>query len=219
MIIVRQWEEDALSRNKRFFWLKLKEDFFDEDAISWMLEQPKGKDYCIFYLKLCLMSLKKEGYLIRELNKTLCVPYDQGQLARLTMTDEDTVIVAMEILKKLELISISENGGIFLNQVPDMIGSETNKAEFMRKKRERDKLLAGNNVTQLLPKSYPEIEKETKKDKDTAASLPNGEAAEKDRKVDSPISAEKSIKNSDKQYVLMPEETKNLVETLKNSKK
>ena len=40
--------------NKKYYWLKLKEDFFEEDAISWIEEQEKGKEYCLFYLKLSL---------------------------------------------------------------------------------------------------------------------------------------------------------------------
>ena len=51
----------------KFYWLQLKEDFFDDDAISWLEEQqPKGKEYALFYLKLCLKSLKTNGILIKS---------------------------------------------------------------------------------------------------------------------------------------------------------
>ena len=40
--------------DKKYYWLKLKEDFFEEDTISWIEEQQNGKDYSLFYLKLCL---------------------------------------------------------------------------------------------------------------------------------------------------------------------
>ena len=35
---------------KRFHWLKLNENFFDEDAIEWLEEQENGKAYTLFYL-------------------------------------------------------------------------------------------------------------------------------------------------------------------------
>ncbi|MCU9815866.1 phage replisome organizer N-terminal domain-containing protein [Paraclostridium sp. AKS73] len=87
--------------NKKYYWLKLKEDFFEEDAISWIEEQENGKDYCLFYLKLCLKSLKTNGLLIRNVGSML-VPYDIKTLARVTNTEPDTVRVAMELFKKLD---------------------------------------------------------------------------------------------------------------------
>ena len=155
--------------NKKYYWLKLKEDFFEEDAISWIEEQEKGKDYCLFYLKLCLKSLKSNGLLIRNVGNML-VPYDPKTLAKITNTDIDTVRVAMDILTKIGLIQILENGEIFITQLQNMVGSETSKAQLMRNKRKKDKELiknSGNNVTPMLlscysneENRYTEIEKE-----------------------------------------------------------
>ena len=52
--------------NKRYYWLKLREDFFQDEAISWLEEQENGKLYSLFYLKLCLAFLRKDGLLERE---------------------------------------------------------------------------------------------------------------------------------------------------------
>ena len=42
-------------KETKFYWLQLKEDFFENDAIEWLEEQkPNGRDYAYFYLKLCL---------------------------------------------------------------------------------------------------------------------------------------------------------------------
>ena len=57
--------------NKKYFWLKLKEDFFEEDTISWIEEQQNGKEYSLFYLKLCLKSLKTNGILFG--NVVICL--------------------------------------------------------------------------------------------------------------------------------------------------
>lgn len=139
---------------KKYYWLKLKEDFFDDDAIEWLEEQPKGKEYSLFYLKLCLKSLKTDGVLIRTVGNIL-VPYDMQKLAEVTKTDHDTVIVAMELLKTIGLVEILDDGKIFLPRLPEMVGSETNKAAIMRKLREREKIANGNNVTGTLPECYP----------------------------------------------------------------
>ncbi|GAA0100787.1 hypothetical protein UT300012_15020 [Paraclostridium bifermentans] len=160
--------------NKKYYWLKLKEDFFEEDAISWIEEQENGKDYCLFYLKLCLKSLKTNGLLIRNVGSML-VPYDIKTLARVTNTEPDTVRVAMELFKRIGLVQILENGEIYISELQNMVGSETSKAQLMRNKRQKDKKVieSGNNVTLMLPDSYlneenryTEIEKEIEKEID-----------------------------------------------------
>lgn len=138
---------------KKFYWMKLREDFFDDDAMEWLEEQPKGKEYALFYLKLCLKSLKTNGLLIRTVG-TLLVPYDTVKLADITKTDFDTVVVAMELLKNIGLVEILEGGEICIPRMEEMIGSETDKASIMRRIREQKKLLEGNNVTEKLPESY-----------------------------------------------------------------
>ena len=139
---------------KKYYWMKLKEDFFDDDAIEWLEDQPKGKEYALFYLKLCLKSLKTNGILIRQVG-TMLVPYDTKKLSEVTKTEFDTVVVAMELLKRIGLVEILEYGEICIPRMEEMIGSETDKAAIMRRIREQKKLLEGNNVTGMLPDGYP----------------------------------------------------------------
>lgn len=131
----------------------MREDFFDDDAIEWLEEQPKGKEYALFYLKLCLKSIKTNGLLIRTVG-TLMVPYDTIKLADVTKTDLDTVVVAMELLKNIGLVEILEGGEICIPRMEEMIGSETDKASIMRRIREQKKILKGNNVTKKLLDCY-----------------------------------------------------------------
>lgn len=142
---------------KKYYWMKLREDFFDDDAIEWLEEQPKGKEYALFYLKLCLKSLKTNGLLIRTVG-TILVPYDTRKLADLTKTDYDTAIVAMELLKNIGLVEIMETGEICLPRMEEMIGSETDKAVIMRKIRAQKNLIEGNSVTRMLPDGYQRLE-------------------------------------------------------------
>lgn len=119
---------------KKYYWLKLKEDFFEDDTIEWIEEQPNGEKYSLFYLKLCLKSLKTDGILIRNVGEML-IPYDVKKLAEITKTDVDTVRVAMELFKNIGLIQILENGEIYMAQLKNMVGSESKWAEKKRMQR------------------------------------------------------------------------------------
>lgn len=153
-----------MSETKRYYWLKLKSDFFDDETIKYIEEQDNGIKYSNFYLKLCLKSLKTDGKLIRLVGETL-IPYDITSLARLTSVDFDTVRSAMQLFEKIGLIKILETGEIYLQQIDEMIGSETDKAQIMRRSRAEKKMI-GNNVSKMLPKCYTEIEKEREKEKE-----------------------------------------------------
>lgn len=137
-------------KDTKFYWLQLKEDFFEDDAIQWLEDQkPNGRDYAYFYLKLCLKSLKTNGVLIRNVGKIL-IPYDNEKLAELTRTDFDTVTVAMELLKQIGLIEILENGEIYIRQLEKLIGSKSLGAL----KKQQQRLISG----QVADKCPPKIE-------------------------------------------------------------
>lgn len=143
-------------KDTKFYWLQLKEDFFEDDAIEWLEEQkPNGRDYAYFYLKLCLKSLKSNGVLVRKVGKIL-IPYDNQKLAELTKMDFDTVTVAMELLKKIGLIQILENGEIYINQLEDLIGSKSVGAF----KKQQQRLLSGQKEDKCPPKIELELEEE-----------------------------------------------------------
>lgn len=159
------------SSNKRYYWLKLKEDFFEDDTIQWLEEQENGKEYVIFYLKLALKSLDGDGKLIRYVGERL-LPYDVKALAKLTNTSPDTVAVAMKTFIDIGLVSRLEGGEIYMNQIQEMVGSETRAAESMRRLRATEKAQkqlennSGNNVTESYPELLEiEIDKEKEIDK------------------------------------------------------
>ncbi len=129
--------------NKRYYWLKLKEDFFEDDTIEWLEEQENGERYVLFYLKLCLKSLKEDGCLIRYVGETL-IPYDVKALAKLTNTDQDTVAVALKTFTDIGLIELKDSGEIYMKQIDEMIGSETDVAKRVRKHRARQNLIKNN---------------------------------------------------------------------------
>lgn len=148
-----------MSENKKYYWLKLKEDFFEDETIKFIEEQENGIKYSNFYLKLCLKSVKTEGKLIRLVGETL-IPYDINSLSKLTGVDFDTVRSAMNLFESIGLVKILESGEIYLSQIDELIGSETNKAQLMRRLRAQQKKVKGNVVTQMLPEIDIDIDKE-----------------------------------------------------------
>lgn len=147
-------------QKRRYYWLKLKENFFEEDTIEWLEEQPNGKEYCLFYLKLCLKSLKTEGLLVRNVGN-LMIPYDPESLAKLTNSKADTVKVAMDLFNKIGLIEIMDSGEIYLNQLGEMVGTETESARQKRLQRSKE-----DNVRTLSGKGRLELEKEIEIEKE-----------------------------------------------------
>src|SRR5699024_2677236 len=153
-----------MSKNKRYYWLKLKEDFFEDDTIQWLEEQENGKDYVIFYLKLALKSLDDDGRLVRYVGETL-IPYDVKALAKMTNTQPDTVSVAMKTFIEIGLVSRLNSGEIYMNQINEMIGTETDVARRVRQHRARKAIEEPKKYETLqcngeVTKSNTEIEKD-----------------------------------------------------------
>lgn len=144
---------DIMAENdkKRFYWLKLKKDFFQRHDIRIIESMPNGKDYVLFYLKLMCESTSHEG----ELRFSQYIPYSVEMLATITNTNVDVVKNAVAIFQDLHMMEILDDGTIFMNEVQTLIGSETGKAIRMKEYRER-KLLKGSNE----PTCSLEIEKE-----------------------------------------------------------
>lgn len=106
-------------RDDIHYELGIKQDFFKDEVIDWILEQENGTGYLLFYLKLCLKSLDNfEGVLIRKIGNKL-VPYDTKKLAEITNTKIDTVISAMKLFEEIGLIVI-DGGEIYINLLKTM---------------------------------------------------------------------------------------------------
>ncbi|MGM7556964.1 phage replisome organizer N-terminal domain-containing protein [Aerococcus christensenii] len=134
---------------KQYYWLKLYDDFFDDDTMTFIEEQENGKEYLLFYLKLCLKSLKDDGKLIKYVGNSL-IPYSDKALAKLTNTRIEIVTEAIKLFKRIGLITITDLEEIFMTQVEEMTGRETRAASRMRKHRVREKAKEknGRNIVQ-----------------------------------------------------------------------
>lgn len=122
----------------KFYWLQLREEFFESDEIDWLEEQPNGPAQVLFYLKLCLKSLKTDGLLVRKVGQML-IPYDAEKLAVFTKTDVNTVQCAIVNLKMCGLVEVLEDGTLFMSHLTNLIGSQSVGAMKRQQQRARQK--------------------------------------------------------------------------------
>lgn len=122
---------------KKFYWIKLKTDFFNREDIDFMLSQPNGCQYVVLYQMLCLNTANTSGELINKIGEMI-VPYNIEKIVRDTKYfDFDTVAVALELYKKLGLIYEQEDGNLKITDVERMIGSESANREAIKKREQR----------------------------------------------------------------------------------
>ena len=142
--------------DKKYYWLKLKRDFFKRHDIRIIEEMPNGKEYLLFYLKLLVESIDHEG----ELRFSDTIPYNEQMLSVITNTNIDVVRSAMKLFVELKMIEVQDDATIYMAEVDKLIGSETRWAEKKRIQRQRD------NVPLLSTKCPTEIEKDIEIDKE-----------------------------------------------------
>lgn len=135
------------TEEKKRYWLKLDKDFLKSSQIKVIKNMPNGKDYVIFYLALMLESVETIGHL-RFSN---LVPYNEEMLASVTDTNVDIVRTAVKIFESLGLMEILDDGTIYMTQVAEMTGKESESAERVRRYRLKQKqqlaLQCNGNVT------------------------------------------------------------------------
>ena len=148
-----------MADSKKYYWLKLKRDFFKRHDIRIIEEMPNGKDYILFYLKLLLESIDHEGML----RFSDAIPYNEQMLSVVTNTNVDIVRSAMKIFIELNMMDIFDDQTIYMSEVEKLIGSETEWAKKKRLQRSKE-----DNVPKLSSKCPTEIdiEKETDKEKE-----------------------------------------------------
>lgn len=127
-----------MAESKRFYWIKLKADFFDLAAIDYLQGQKNGCEYIVLYQKLCLITANNGGRLMTEIGEMM-IPFDANKIARDTKFSIDTVVVALELFKMLGLVFEQQDGVLKIPYVDEIVGSETEWAEKMRQKRKQKK--------------------------------------------------------------------------------
>ena len=149
---------------KRFYWIKLKTDFFNQDTIDFILQQENGCKYIVLYQMLCLKTANNNGELNTKIGEMI-VPYNIEKIQRDTKYfDIDTIIVALELFKKLGLIYEEEDRTLKISSFEELVGSETSSAKRVREYRLKKALQCNKNVTQEI--EYRDRDKSIEKDID-----------------------------------------------------
>ena len=143
--------------DKRYYWLKLPENYFDIDDTKIIESMPNGKDYIIFLLKLKLKSINTEGHLKYK----DAIPYNEQMLSTITNTNIDIVRSAMKIFLNLGVIEMLDDGTIYMTQIQNMLGSESQSAERVRKFREQKSLLLQCNADVTNSNEHIDIDLDT----------------------------------------------------------
>lgn len=129
-----------MAENRKFYWLKLKEDFFDDKYIKALRKLPDGEALVIVYLKMQLKSLKTDGFI--QYDRLL--PSQEEELALVLDEDVNVVRLALSALLKMKLVENWDNETLYMSAMQSLIGSETATAERVRKHRKKIKLLQCN---------------------------------------------------------------------------
>ncbi|MHC5250449.1 phage replisome organizer N-terminal domain-containing protein [Enterococcus sp. LJL90] len=152
-----------MSDNKKYYYLKLKDNFFDSDEMIVLESMPDGYVYSNILLKLYLRSLKYEGRLM--FNER--IPFNSTMLAKVTRHSVGDIEKAITIFRDLGLMEILDNGAIYLADIQNFIGTSSTEADRKREYRmrienEKNNLLKidGQMSGQKSDKNPPEIELE-----------------------------------------------------------
>jgi predicted phage replisome organizer len=131
---------------KRYYWLKLHNDFFTDKRIKKLRKIAGGDTYTVIYLKMMLKSVNNDGVLEYEgIEGTFA-----EELALDLDEDEDNVQVTINYLMQTGLLEDIGNGEYSLNEVKNLVGSESASAQRVREYRKRqDALQCNTDVTEV----------------------------------------------------------------------
>lgn len=135
--------EEPTRKERRYYWLKLKEGFFEDRYIKILKAQPNGYRVLTIYLMLQLKALKSDGIL--EYARIL--PSYTAELALEIGESEDAVVEAVQQLVKCGLVELWDDDTVFLTAKREIIdyGSEGASAERVRRAREKKRALHCND--------------------------------------------------------------------------
>ncbi len=117
-----------MSDNRKYYYLKLKENYFDDDSIVLLESMQDGVLYSNILLKLYLKSLKNGGRL--QLDED--IPYTAQMIATITRQQIGTVERALQIFLKLGLVEVLDSGTFYMSNIELLIGQSSTEAERKR---------------------------------------------------------------------------------------
>jgi len=156
-----------MSDNKKYYYLRVKENFYDSDEMIILESMPDGFLYSNILIKLYLRSLKNNGKLMFNDR----IPFNSEMLSKITRHPVAVVEKAVSIFKEMNLIDVLDNGAIFMLDIESFIGKSNTEADRKRDYRrriekEKQKILLGHLSGQMSDEHPPELEIEIEKEKE-----------------------------------------------------
>lgn len=157
-----------MAENKRYYYLKLEEDYFTNKVQKALRKLPSGAEMCLCYLKMQLLGLRSNGVLVFD------GIYDSFEEEIAQEIDEDDSIVKLTLgmLRKWNLIYDESDSQIYMQEMQGRFGSTSEVAQRVAKHREKQKLLHCNNAvtkSNAILDIELDIDKELDKDINTYA--------------------------------------------------
>ena len=154
-----------MSDNKKYYYLRVKENFYDSDEMIILESMPDGFLYSNILIKLYLRSLKNNGKLMFNDR----IPFNSEMLSKITRHPVAVVEKAVSIFKEMNLIDVLDNGAIFMLDIESFIGKSNTEADRKRDYRrriekEKQKILLGHLSGQMSDEHPPELEIDIEKD-------------------------------------------------------
>ncbi|OOM74556.1 hypothetical protein CLPUN_37970 [Clostridium puniceum] len=151
-----------MSDCKKYYYLKIKEDFFESEDIKILQNLDDGYLFSDILMKLYLKSLKNNGKLMFKDH----IPYNPKMIATVTNHSVSIVEKALSVFGEMGLIEVLDNGAIFMLDIQNFIGQSSSEGDRKREYRrrideEKQKLLVSGQMSDIHP---PETETETKTD-------------------------------------------------------
>ena len=116
-----------MSTNKKYFYMRLKEDFFRSPELIAVESMPNGYLYSNILLKLYLLSLRGNGRIMAG-----AIPYSPEMIARATGHDCETVNEAIALFSDVGLIEKLDSGAIYMLDIQNFIGESSTEADRQR---------------------------------------------------------------------------------------
>ena len=151
-----------MSDNKKYYYLRLKDNFFDTDEMKILESMKDGYLYSNILLKLYLRSLKNDGRLVFNDR----IPYSADMLSSITGHQVGTIKQALSIFKDLGLIDVLDNGAIYMLDIQNFIGKGSSEADRKREYRQRIEEERTNVQTNFRQISTRDRDRERDRDRD-----------------------------------------------------
>lgn len=191
-----------MAEEKRYFWLKLNQDFFDSKRIKKLRRMAGGDTYTIIYLKMQLLALNNDGIITwtgleENIADELALDLDEAA---------DDIKVTLTYMLHCGLCETSDNVNFFLPYVVQNTGSEGSSAKRMREKRAREKVLSGDNrhnvrtmcgqCAEMCGNRYGEKDKDKEEEEDIEQERKHAGARAREEK---PVDNFSDVENSDEE--------------------